>query len=171
MLTGLVQRSKRSTGLPIRVIGSPTRRTQTRTARCAFVLTPPTNMDGASYNMAEAPPPDLDGLVDALMISRTILASLQEGPQESDTPRQITESKKEIARLQKEIKRARGDPKGPHTRHHLLLHLLTSRQVPREQPTRAALCSSIGRMIILVRAFFLSFFFPPFFCPGHPTSC
>lgn len=70
-------------------------------------------MDRASPSPAGATPPDLDGLLDALTISRTILASLQEGPQESNTPRQITETKKDIARLQNEVKRARGDPKGP----------------------------------------------------------
>ncbi|KAH8754089.1 SNF2 family N-terminal domain-containing protein [Diaporthe sp. PMI_573] len=68
-------------------------------------------MDRASSSPAGATPPDLDGLLDALTISRTILASLQEGPQESNTPRQITETKKDIARLQNEVKRARGDPK------------------------------------------------------------
>lgn len=70
-------------------------------------------MDRASSSPAGATPPDLDGLLDALTISRTILASLQEGPQESDTPRQITETRKEIARLQKEVNRARGNSQGP----------------------------------------------------------
>lgn len=70
-------------------------------------------MDRASSSPAAATPPDLDGLLDALTISRTILASLQEGPQESDTPRQITETKKEIARLRHEVNKARGNPQGP----------------------------------------------------------
>lgn len=70
-------------------------------------------MDRASSSSAGATPPDLDGLLDELAISRTILASLQEGPQDSDTPRQISAAKKDVARLQKDISRARGNTQGP----------------------------------------------------------
>lgn len=70
-------------------------------------------MDRASSSSAGATPPDLDGLLDELTISRTILASLQEGPQDSDTPRQISAAKKDVARLQKDISRARGNTQGP----------------------------------------------------------
>lgn len=70
-------------------------------------------MDRASSSPAAATPPDLDGLLDALTISRTILASLVEGPQENDTPRHIAETKKEIVRLKKEVDKAQGNPQGP----------------------------------------------------------
>lgn len=70
-------------------------------------------MDRASSSSAGATPPDLDGLLDDLTISRTILASLQEGPQDIDTQRQIAEAKKDVARLQKDISRARGNTQGP----------------------------------------------------------
>lgn len=69
-------------------------------------------MDRASSSPAAATPPDLDGLLDALTISRTILASLVEGPQENDTPRHIAETKKEIVRLKKEVDKAQGNPQG-----------------------------------------------------------
>lgn len=70
-------------------------------------------MDRASSSSAGATPPDLDGLLDELAISRTILASLQEGPHDSNTPTQISAAKKDVARLQKDISRARGSTQGP----------------------------------------------------------
>ncbi|KAI3397780.1 hypothetical protein diail_10313 [Diaporthe ilicicola] len=70
-------------------------------------------MDRASSSSAGATPPDLDGLLDDLAISRTILASLQEGLQDSNTRRQIADTKNEVARLQRDISRARGNTQGP----------------------------------------------------------
>ncbi|KKY29656.1 putative dna repair protein rad5 [Diaporthe ampelina] len=69
-------------------------------------------MDRASSSSAGATPPDLDGLLDELAISRTILASLQEGSHDSNTQKQIAEAKQDVARLQKIISRARGSTQG-----------------------------------------------------------
>ncbi|KUI73471.1 hypothetical protein VM1G_08954 [Cytospora mali] len=56
---------------------------------------------------------DLDRLRDDLAISQTILASMQEGPHDSDTPRRIAETKREIAQIQKDISKARGHTQAP----------------------------------------------------------
>lgn len=49
----------------------------------------------------------IEDLQDELAVNSTILASIQDGPQTSDTPRQIAEAKRDIARIRKAISRAR----------------------------------------------------------------
>lgn len=62
---------------------------------------------------AGASPLDLDELRDDLAIHQTILASIQEGPHDSSTAEQIAEAKKEIARIQRDLNKARGHTQAP----------------------------------------------------------
>lgn len=67
----------------------------------------------SSAAAAEASSFDLEDLRDRLAISQTILASIQEGPQDSTTARQIAETKREVARIQRDLSKARGHTQAP----------------------------------------------------------
>lgn len=73
-------------------------------------------MFSTSAAASPAGPSSLDliaELQDDLTINSTILESIQEGPQTSETAQQIADARKEIARIKKEISKARGQIQVP----------------------------------------------------------
>lgn len=72
-------------------------------------------MSSSSAAAAGASSLDIEELIDDLAIHRTILASIEENPHDSHTPIRIAGLKRDIARIQKDLSKARRNNQAPAT--------------------------------------------------------